>query len=203
MADPKPKRTSRSSSSKKPAAKKTTAPSARKAGTPKPLAKATATKAAVEKKESAKVGASRGSAKKPAAKPAPDLPARIDGLRGWLDQIERRQSRMTYIVTAGLLIAFAIAGVALYLGITANQDLVKKSDLDAVKASISKASADTEAKVTAQVKQVDTRIDSLQSQVTDAQAAAQQAQQAAAKKPSFSPAPVTPPTSPTQGGTGK
>ena len=63
-----------------------------------------------------------GQAAAGAKTPQPDLPGRIDGLRGWLGQIERRQARMTYVAAAGLLIALAAAGVALYLGITNNQD---------------------------------------------------------------------------------
>src|SRR4029079_19309974 len=84
---------------------------------PKPGARSSASKTekSTPKKPAAKkAAAAKGSAG--AKKPPPDLPGRIDGLRGWLDQIERRQARMTYVAAAGLLIALATAGVALYLG---------------------------------------------------------------------------------------
>ncbi|MFN2611942.1 MAG: hypothetical protein ABR536_01065 [Solirubrobacterales bacterium] len=128
-------------------------------------------------------------------KPAPDLPARIDGLRGWLDQIERRQGRMSYFGAAGLLIALATAGVALYLGISAQQDDARKSDLDDVKAEISKVQTDSAASVDKKLKTLNGTIAALQQQVTAAEQQAQQAKQAAAASQSAAVAPpvITPP----------
>lgn len=176
MAESSPKRAPRSTSSSKPAAKK-------------PAAKKSAAKRAATSRVASKASAS---AKKPAAKPAPDLPARIDGLRGWLDQIERRQGRMTYITAAGLLIALACAGVALYLGVTANQDMAKQSDLDALKEEVSKVRTDSQAKVDASIKDINARLDSLTQQVSAAQKQAQQAQQQASQAAAAPPAQFTP-----------
>jgi hypothetical protein len=177
MAESKPKRGARSTSTKKPAAKK-------------PAAKSSAKASAAKSPPAAKKAAS--AAKKPAAKPAPDIPARIDGLRGWLDQIERRQGRMTYITAAGLLIALACAGVALYLGVTANQDMAKQSDLDSVKEEISKVGTDSQAKVDASLKDINSRLDALTQQVSAAQQQAQQAQQQAQQAAAAPPAQFTP-----------
>jgi uncharacterized protein HemX len=161
-------------------------------------AKKPAAKKSAAKKSAAKVSASKGSAakasaaKKPAAKPAPDLPARIDGLRGWLDQIERRQSRMTYIGVAAVLIALAASGVALYLGITANQDMAKQTDLEKVQQEVSKVGTESQSQVDATVKGLNDKITALQQQVTAAQQQAQQAKQQAAQAQATPPAQFTP-----------
>jgi hypothetical protein len=180
MADPKPKRGAKKPAAKKPAAK------------PAPA------------KKGATAAAAKASAKKPAAKPAPDIPARIDGLRGWLDQIERRQGRMSYIGAAGILIALACAGVALYLGISANQDMAKQSDLDKVSDQISKVSTESQSQVDAKLKSVNDTLSSLQQQVAAAQQAAQQAKTQAAQAQAAPPASFTPatPTTPTSPGNG-
>ncbi len=77
--------------------------------------------------------------------PEPDLPARIDGLRGWLDQIERRQQRMSYFGAAAAAIALVASGAALYLGISANRDSASKDQLEEAKAEITKLRTDLEA----------------------------------------------------------
>ena len=55
---------------------------------------------------------------------------KIDGLQGWMAEIERKQARMTYFGAVGLLIAIAAAGAALYFGITAKNDSATKDDLN-------------------------------------------------------------------------
>jgi uncharacterized protein HemX len=78
-------------------------------------------------------------AEKPTAKPAPkgkapdpNLMERMEGLQGWMAEIERKQGRMTYFGAAGILIAILAAGAALYFGITNKSDSATKSDLDAL-----------------------------------------------------------------------
>lgn len=114
--------------------------------------------------------------------PPPDLPARIDGVRGWLDQIEHRQSRISYFGIAGLLIALATAAVALYLGIGAQQEKASRTGLDEVKAQVGRVQAEAAASLDNQVKALNGRINSLQLRLTVAEQQAQQAQQAAANK---------------------
>ena len=50
-------------------------------------------------------GRHRGRARPAPRSRRPTCPGAIDGLRGWPDQIERRQARMTYVAAAGSLIA--------------------------------------------------------------------------------------------------
>ena len=84
--------------------------------------------------ETAKATAAKASSKtaKGAKKPPTDIPAQIDGLRGWADEIERKQGRMTYFGAAGLLIAIAASGAALYFGITTHNDSATKADVDKI-----------------------------------------------------------------------
>ena len=64
--------------------------------------------------------------------PDPNLIERMEGLQGWMAEIERKQGRMTYFGAAGILIAILAAGAALYFGITNKSDSASKSDVDAL-----------------------------------------------------------------------
>ena len=64
--------------------------------------------------------------------PEPNLQERIEGLQGWMAEIERKQGRITYFGLAGLLIAILAAGAALYFGLTTKSDSATKGDVDAL-----------------------------------------------------------------------
>src|SRR5262245_56968642 len=68
-------------------------------------------------------------------KPA-NLTERMEGLQGWMAEIERKQGRMTYFGAMGILIAIAASGLALYFGITAKNESAKKDDLDQLTAKV-------------------------------------------------------------------
>jgi hypothetical protein len=183
---------------------------ASKAKTPKSSAKGAAkapSKATDAKAGDAKAGSAKGASA--AKKPPPDLPGRIDGLRGWLDQIERKQSRMTYFIVAGILIALATAGVALYLGITNNQDSATTSDLNGLKDQISKLESG-QAATQGQLKAINDQLSALNGRVTTAERSAQAAKQQAAASsaaganalPSLTPSTPTPTTPTTPNNTG-
>jgi chromosome segregation ATPase len=87
--------------------------------TPQDAAKADGEKAAAEAKPAAK-----GTA------PAPNMQERMEGLQGWMAEIERKQGRMTYFGAAAALLAVLAAGAALYLAITTKSDSATKSDVD-------------------------------------------------------------------------
>lgn len=159
MAAAKPK-SGGGSRSKTSTAKK---PSSSKSSTPK--SSASKAKTTRSRKQSPRKG-----------KPPPDLAGRIDGLRGWLDQIERKQGRMTYFGAAGLLIAIAAAGAALYFGITTHNDAATKSDLDQVEKDI--AALRTEVTKANQGKQsLNQTLTSIQQQLKSLQAKQQQTDQ--------------------------
>lgn len=148
------------------AAKKPKKPSASK---PKPTAskspsKPASSKTAASKAASSKTTSSKAAVPKGKRKPPPDIPGQIDGLRGWVDQIERKQNRMTWIAAAGLLVALAAAGVALYFGITTHNDAATEGDLNGVRNELSTLSGEVDAANKGK-KSVGQQITALQSQV--------------------------------------
>ena len=84
--------------------------------------------------QAAQPTAEKAAAAKPAegAKPEPNLQERIEGLQGWMAEIERKQARITYFGGLALLLALGAAGAALYFGLTTHSDSATKDDLDAL-----------------------------------------------------------------------
>jgi uncharacterized protein HemX len=112
--------------------------------------------------------ASTGAAKK---SPDPNLQERMEGLQGWMAEIERKQGRMTYFGIAGVMIAILAAGAALYFGLTAKSDSATKGDLDSLtkridslEAAAAKNSKDTQAALNASVAQLQQSIAAIQKQ---------------------------------------
>jgi uncharacterized protein HemX len=130
------------------------------------------------------VGAAATTAKPDAAKPAegskapePNLQERIEGLQGWMAEIERKQARITYFGGLALLLAVAAAGVALYFGLTTHSDSATKDDLDALtnrvnslQGAVSKNSKDTQNALNASIAQLQQSISGLQKQQAQAEA---------------------------------
>jgi uncharacterized protein HemX len=115
---------------------------------------------------------------KPAAKgatgaTAPDsnVQERIEGLQGWMAEIERRQGRTTFFGALAVLIAIAAAGAALYFGITAKEDSATKGDVDALEqrvdalqSAVAKNSKDTQDAINNSIAQLQGSIQALQKQ---------------------------------------
>jgi uncharacterized protein HemX len=130
--------------------------------------------AATEPKAATKPAATKPAAatKTTSAKtPDPNLQERMEGLQGWMAEIERRQGRLTYFGGAAVLIAIAAAGAALYFGLTAHNDSAKKSDVDSLKATVTalqqavaKNTKDTQSTINASISQLQTSIAALQKQ---------------------------------------
>jgi uncharacterized protein HemX len=135
-------------------------------------------------KETAAKGAQPTAEKPAAAKPAegaktpePNLQERIEGLQGWMAEIERKQARITYFGGLALLLALGAAGAALYFGLTTHSDSATKNDLDALtsrvnslQGAVTKNSKDTQNALNASIAQLQQSIANLQKQ--QAQAAA-------------------------------
>ena len=131
-------------------------------------ATATATKEAATKEGAKPAAAKAGDTKKA---PETNLQERMEGLQGWMAEIERKQGRMTYFGIAGLLIAILAAGAALYFGLTTKSDSATKSDLDALtkridslEAAATKNSKDTQAALNSSVAQLQQSISTIQKQ---------------------------------------
>lgn len=109
--------------------------------------------------------------------PEPNLQERIEGLQGWMAEIERKQARITYFGGLALLLALGAAGAALYFGLTTHSDSATKNDLDALtnrvdslQGAVTKNSKDTQNALNASIAQLQQSIANLQKQ--QAQAAA-------------------------------
>jgi hypothetical protein len=109
--------------------------------------------------------------------PEPNLQERIEGLQGWMAEIERKQARITYFGGLALLLALGAAGAALYFGLTTHSDSATKNDLDSLtnrvnslQGAVTKNSKDTQDALNASIAQLQQSISSLQKQ--QAQAAA-------------------------------
>ena len=126
------------------------------------------TKAAAAKTEEATTKA------KAAAKgksPEPNLQERMEGLQGWMAELERKQGRLTYFGLAALVIAILASVAALYFGLAAKNDKASKSDVDALtkkvdalQAAATKNSKDTQNALNASAAQLQASISALQRQ---------------------------------------
>jgi uncharacterized protein HemX len=155
---------------KKPTASKATTKEQPKGGNGKPTEanEPAGAKEPARAKEPAKPPATKAAGSKA---PDPNLQERMEGLQGWMAEIERKQGRMTYFGIAGVVIAILAAGAALYVGLTAKSDSATKGDLDALtkridslEAAAAKNSKDTQAALNASVAQLQQSIASLQKQ---------------------------------------
>jgi uncharacterized protein HemX len=170
----------------------------------------TGTKSGATKAPTTPVGAKTGT-----GSPEPNLQERIEGLQGWVAEIERKQARLTYFGALAVLLAIAAAGAALYFGLTNRSDSAKKSDLDALtkrvdslQGAVTKNSKDTQNALNASIAQLQQSISGLQKQQTKTAATistlqAQVAANAAAKGAAAKAAPTGTTTTATTPGASK
>jgi rhodanese-related sulfurtransferase len=82
----------------------------------------------------AAAGVPAAAAKTPApAHPRPDPHERIDGLRAWLAQLDRKVGVRTFILAALAVLALAAAAVALVLAVQLKQDAATKDDVSSLR----------------------------------------------------------------------
>jgi uncharacterized protein HemX len=143
--------------------------------------KTTATKPKTEAKTAPKPG--NGSPPPPEKEPTapagksaagttpPNLQERIEGLQGWMAELERKQARTTYFGAIAVLIAIAAAGAALYFGITTKDDSATKGDVDdlqqrvdALQSAITKNTKNTQDTINSSIAQLQGSIQALQKQ---------------------------------------
>lgn len=123
------------------------------------------------------VGATATKPAEGAKTPEPNLQERIEGLQGWMAEIERKQARITYFGGLALLLALGAAGVALYVGLTTHSEGAKKSDLNALtnrvnslQGAVTKNSKDTQNALNASIAQLQQSISGIQKQQAQASA---------------------------------
>jgi hypothetical protein len=136
---------------------------AAKAATKKvPATKTTATKPAAAKKSAAKAPAAKAKAK---PKPAPNMGERMEGLQGWMAEIERKQERMTKIGGGAAILAVLLSGGALALGIINKQDASSKDDVDNLTEQVNELGASIKSDTEEQLKAINGRVDAIEQQV--------------------------------------
>jgi len=101
----------------------------------------------------------------------PNLQERMEGLQGWMAEIERKQGRLTYFGLAILVVAILASIAALYFGLAAKSDKASKSDVDALtkkvdalQAAATKNSKDTQNALNTSAAQLQASISALQRQ---------------------------------------
>jgi uncharacterized protein HemX len=149
-----------------------------------------------------------------ATPPAPNLQERMEGLQGWMAEIERKQGRMTYFGAAAACLAVIAAGAALYLAVT-TPNSASKDDFDDLEAQVQTLQEEVAQATTDQtrLKALNTTIQSLNSRLAASEqkanqnaaeiAAVKKAQAQAAQQPAVTPtpAPTPAPTTPPAGDT--
>jgi uncharacterized protein HemX len=90
---------------------------------------------------------------------------RIDGLRAWLAQVDRRLGIRTYLGAALAVLAVAAAGVALYLAISVKQDTATKDDLQSVRDQVSGVERSAAQAAQSRVRSINLRLTDLESRV--------------------------------------
>jgi hypothetical protein len=139
--------------------------------------------------------------------PEPNLNERMEGMQGWMAEIERRQGRITFFSTVGTAIAVLAAGAALYFAI-ATPNSASKDDFDDLEAQVESLQEEVTQATTdqARLKALNSSIQSLDARIAAGeQKAAQTASEIAALKsqvakaaatpaPTATPTPTLPPT---------
>jgi len=122
----------------------------------------------VSKASASKAGASKASASKASPKkPAPNMQERMEGLQGWMAEIERKQGRMTYFGGAAALVAIAASAGALYLGITTKDDSATKEDVDEIQTQVEGIQQEVKQAVEKELKLTNDKIATLEQSVED------------------------------------
>jgi len=99
------------------------------------------------------------------AQARPDPHERIDGLRAWLTQLDRRVSVLTYVGAAMAVLALAAATVALVLTLQLRGDAATKDDVAALRDQLSGVQQSATQAAQSSVRSLDQRLTDLQNEV--------------------------------------
>ncbi len=102
---------------------------------------------------------------KPAAKPIANIEDRMEGVQGWMAELEKRQERTSRVGGIALLLAILAAGGALALGILNKQDAATTEDVDELTSKVNALGASVEKQTETQLKGINERLGSLERQV--------------------------------------
>jgi hypothetical protein len=102
-------------------------------------------------------------------KAEPRTQERIEGLQGWMAELERRQGRMIYFGAAACVLAALAAAAALYIALSAQSDSATKDDLDQLQEQVDGIQQTVKQATESQLKGVNDRLGSIDSQLDDLQ----------------------------------
>jgi TolA-binding protein len=92
---------------------------------------------------------------------------RMEGLQGWMAEIERKQGRMTYFGAAAAAVAIAASAGALYLGVTTKDDSATNEDVDAIQGQVDAIQGEVKQAVEQELKVTNDKIATLEQTVLD------------------------------------
>ena len=111
-----------------------------------------------------KASTSKGSTSK-GKKPPPNMQERMEGLQGWMAEIEKKQERSSRFGTIAVILAILAAGGALALGVINKQDGATKDDVDELTTKVNALGASVEQQTEKQLKGINERLSTLELQV--------------------------------------
>ena len=102
-------------------------------------------------------------------KPKPNMEERIEGLQGWMAELERKQERMTRFGGAAAIVAVLAAGGAIALGVINQQNAASEDDVDELTEQVNELGASLKSGTEKQLKALGGRIDGLEQQIATLQ----------------------------------
>ena len=102
-------------------------------------------------------------------KPKPNMEERIEGIQGWMAEIERKQDRMTRFGGAAAILAVLAAGGAIALGVINQQNAASEDDVDDLTEKVNELGASLKSGTEKQLKALGGRIDGLEQQIATLQ----------------------------------
>jgi archaellum component FlaC len=124
--------------------------------------KASAAKAPAVKSSGAAATA-RGRKKSP---PAPNMQERMEGLQGWMAEIERKQERTTKLGGAAAVLAVLASGGAIALGVINQQNSATETDVDDLTEQVNELGTSVKEQTEKGLKSANTRLDALDAKIT-------------------------------------
>jgi uncharacterized protein HemX len=121
------------------------------------------------KKPAAKEGAKpppKPASKKAAPKTPSSMEERMEGVQGWMAEIEKRQERNSRVGGVAVVLALLAAAGALYLGITNKQDAATKDDVDELTEKVDALGASVQQQTQDQLRGLNQRLGTLEQQIT-------------------------------------
>ncbi len=100
-----------------------------------------------------------------AARPSADTQERMEGLRAWLAQLDRKLGLRTYVGAAIAVLTLAAAAVALVLVLSLRQDAATEDDVQALRDEISSVEQSASEAADSRVSALEQRLDDLEDEV--------------------------------------